>query len=129
MNSRKIRRRIGALEKERKKVLKKVLYPRRMMAGGLTERWLKCGKLYCHCQRGELHGPYYYLSLRERGKPRSIYLGRGDRREVKLLRYYQEFQRGIARLNAINREIIKLLWELAEGKIVVFNTIKRRCQL
>lgn len=124
MDKRKIRKSISALEKERKLILEKVLYPGRMISGGFVERWLKCGKANCRCQQGELHGPYYYLSVLEQGKPRMIYLGRGEEIEVKLLRRYQQFQQGIARLNVINREIVQLLWELAEDKIEVFKIKK-----
>lgn len=124
MDKRKIRKSISALEKERKLIFEKVLYPGRMIAGGFVERWLECGKANCRCQQGELHGPYYYLSVLERGKSRMIYLGRGEKIEVRLLRRYQQFQQGIARLNAINRELVKLLWELAEDKIEVFKIKK-----
>lgn len=124
MNRRKMRERILVLDREGKRILKRVLYPKSMISGGLTEQWLTCGKSYCRCQQGGLHGPYYYLSVLAQGKPRTIYLGRGGR-EITLLKRYQEFQRGIARLNAINRELVELLWELAEDKIAVF-AYKRR---
>ncbi len=35
----------------------------------------RCGKPACRCARGELHGPYTYLSLgRERGRSRLLYV-------------------------------------------------------
>ena len=121
MDESRIRKCVLALAKEHKSILKKVLHPKPMLAGGLVERWLKCGKANCHCRDGKLHGPYYYLSVLEKGRPRTIYLGYDDKFEVKLLRRYQEFQRSIARLNLLNRRTIELLWTLGEDKIKVFN--------
>jgi hypothetical protein len=35
----------------------------------------RCGKPGCRCARGDLHGPYRYLSLgRERGRGRLVYV-------------------------------------------------------
>ena len=124
MEKQDIRAQVRGLEKERIKILKKVLHPQCMIAGGLIKRWTKCGKPYCRCQRGELHGPYYYLSRLEQGKPRTLYLGQGGRPAVRFLQRYQVFQRSVARLNAINREIVKLLWALAADKIEVFKMRK-----
>jgi hypothetical protein len=33
------------------------------VAGSLVEQHRKCGKEGCRCTRGELHGPYVYLSV------------------------------------------------------------------
>ena len=33
------------------------------LAGSLTEQRRRCGKEGCRCARGELHGPYAYLSV------------------------------------------------------------------
>jgi len=33
------------------------------LAGALAEQRRKCGKEGCRCARGELHGPYAYLSV------------------------------------------------------------------
>ena len=33
------------------------------LAGSLTEQRRRCGKEGCRCTRGELHGPYAYLSV------------------------------------------------------------------
>src|SRR5260370_1137405 len=32
------------------------------------ESWRRCGKPRCRCARGTLHGPYWYLRWRERGR-------------------------------------------------------------
>jgi len=117
MNSSKIRKSILTLVQEREIILRRVIKPERMITGGLVKRWLRCGQARCCCKRGKPHGPYYYLSALKGGRPRMIYLGRGDRPEIELLKRYQDFQRSIACLNSINRKITKLLWLLAKDKI------------
>jgi len=43
--------------------------------GTLISQGRRCGKEGCRCTRGELHGPYWYLSLpREGGRSRLAYV-------------------------------------------------------
>jgi hypothetical protein len=45
------------------------------LRGVVLTQGRRCGKPGCRCARGELHGPYTYLSLgRERGRGRLIYV-------------------------------------------------------
>jgi hypothetical protein len=37
---------------------------------------VRCGKVSCKCQQGELHGPYWYKYQRVNGKLTSQYLGK-----------------------------------------------------
>lgn len=84
-----------------------------MVAGGLVERWIVCGKANCRCQTGERHGPYFYRSVSTERGPRLEYVGRSRQGDVPLLKRYQGYQRQMARLNAIHRGMVKLLWQLA----------------
>lgn len=34
----------------------------------------RCSSEGCHCHRGELHGPYPYLSVYEDGRSRTLYV-------------------------------------------------------
>ena len=38
-----------------------------MLQGSLVVLYRKCGKKGCRCERGEKHGPAYYLSYKEGG--------------------------------------------------------------
>jgi len=78
-----------------------------------------CGKASCACHRDpkRKHGPYYYLSYKEGGKSRYKYLGKAASLEVERARNYQGFQRGMAQLGKIHREIIGLLWKIGESKM------------
>jgi hypothetical protein len=51
------------------------------------------------------------------GKSRFKYLGKATSAGVERARNYQEFQRGMAWLGRIHREIIRLLWKIGEGKM------------
>src|SRR5690349_23507998 len=76
------------------------------LAGSLVEQHRKCGKEGCRCARGELHGPYVYLSV----AGRLVYVPAGladvirDRLDVS------------ARLQAVLEEISAINLELLSRK-------------
>jgi hypothetical protein len=117
MDAAKLRQRVLALERERRTILRSVLSPGPMVSGGLVERWIVCGKGGCRCQTGERHGPYYYRSVLTLDGPRLEYVGKSEETDVPLLKRYQGYQRRMARLNTVHRELVKLLWRLAEPKL------------
>jgi len=53
--------------------------------GGATYRLekVRCGKKGCKCEKGELHGPYWYGYRRQKGKLKSHYIGKELREEKK----------------------------------------------
>ena len=77
------------------------------------------GKPSCACHRDpqKKHGPYYYLSYKEKGQCLHNYLGKATSPAVERSRNYQVFQRGMAQLGKNNREIVKLLWKIGEAKM------------
>lgn len=117
MRAARLRQRILALERERRALLRLALSPGAMVPGGLVERWIICGKEGCRCATGEKHGPYYYRSILKPEGPRLEYLGKGDQCDVPLLKRYQDYQRRMARLGTVHREMVELLWQLAEPKL------------
>jgi hypothetical protein len=117
METTKLRQRVRALERERRALLRSVLKPGPMVSGGLVERWVVCGRKGCRCQAGERHGPYYYRSVLKPEGPRLEYVGKIGTRDVPLLKRYQGYQRQMARLNAVQRELVGLLWQLAGPKL------------
>ena len=42
--------------------------------GAVCAQYRRCGKPSCHCAHGTLHGPYFCLFWRERGRLRKRYL-------------------------------------------------------
>jgi hypothetical protein len=61
---------------------RRVVEERRASAGTLRLEMVKCGKDRCKkCERGESHGPYWYLYFRRTGKLTSRYIGKTDHPE------------------------------------------------
>ncbi len=90
-----------------------------MRVGSVVKQYMFCGKPSCACHRDpqKKHGPYYYLSYKEKGQSHYKYLGKATSAEVERARNYQVFQRGMAQLGRIHREVIDLLWKIGETKM------------
>lgn len=113
------RQRISQLVKIRSRLESQLMRPKPMRIGSVVKQYMFCGKVSCACHRDpqKKHGPYYYLSYKERGQSRYKYLGKAASPEVERARNYQVFQRGMARLGRIHREIIELLWKIGEAQM------------
>lgn len=110
-----MRQHINRLGVLRKRLEGRLMRPQPMMVGSVIRRNTFCRKPGCTpCAQGVGHGPYYYLSWKTEGRTRYLYLGKATAKGIKLGWRYQEYQRGMARLNKINREIIELLWKIAQ---------------
>lgn len=81
------------------------------LAGSLVEQSRRCGKEGCRCARGELHGPYIYLSARRAG-------GRGS------LLYVPEALAGLVRQRVVASADAERL--LAEISAVNLELLARR---
>jgi hypothetical protein len=58
---------------------RQVVEERPATAGTLRLEMVKCGKDRCKkCERGEGHGPYWYLYFRRNGKLTSRYIGKTE---------------------------------------------------
>ena len=54
-----------------------------MLQGSLVVLYRKCGRKGCRCERGEKHGPAYYLSYKEGGVTQMVYIPVSRLGEVK----------------------------------------------
>jgi hypothetical protein len=64
---------------------RQVVEERPASAGTLRSEIVKCGKTRCRkCERGEGHGPYWYLYYRRNGKLTSRYIGKMVPEELKV---------------------------------------------
>ena len=71
------RKRIGHLRGKRyllERELLDYLSRKKLIAGTPVEKYKRCNKGNCKCTRGELHGPTYYISRKEDGKTKMIYI-------------------------------------------------------
>ena len=49
-----------------------------MIAGSIYVVYKKCGNKNCRCAKGDLHGPFFYLSRKEEGKTKLTFVRRAD---------------------------------------------------
>ena len=113
------RQRISQLRKIRGRLEEQLMRPKAMRVGSVVRQYMFCGKVSCACHRDpkKKHGPYYYLSYKEGGQSRYKYLGKATSSGVERARNYQVFQRGVAQLGTMHREVIDLLWKIGETKM------------
>ena len=113
------RQRVRQLRKIRGLLEDRLMKPKAMRVGSVVKQYMFCGKASCACHQDpqKKHGPYYYLSYKEGGKSRYKYLGKAASPEVERARNYQGFQRGMAQLGRMHREVIDLLWKIGEEKM------------
>jgi len=53
-------------------------FPKQSLPGSVHMEWKCCGRSWCHCSRGHLHGPYFYRRWREGGRQRKQYVKLGN---------------------------------------------------
>lgn len=68
-----------------------------LLAGTVVERFLKCQRKDCAiCRKQGGHGPAYYLSIREDGRTRMVYIPKDHLKEVrKAIRDYRALRDGL----------------------------------
>ncbi len=71
-----------------------------LLPGTIVERYLKCRNKDCAiCREQGGHGPAYYLSIREAGRTRMIYIAKNRLREArKAVADYQRLRKGTQKL-------------------------------
>ncbi|MCX6383039.1 MAG: hypothetical protein NTV16_00895 [Actinobacteria bacterium] len=96
-----------------------------MLSGSVVEKYIMCGKKGCKCKRGELHGPFYYLSYKESNKTKMIFLKAGISKRAKILNgSYRQWRKNRAQIGKINMQILSLLDEIEKINTVSLSGIK-----
>ena len=110
MEKEEIKKQIYKLRKERQLLETHCLSIVSQMPLWLSIRYTKCGKKGCKCMKGEMHGPFSYVSFKEGEKLHYRYIsGKRLRKIRQVINNYHNFQEKVARINAIHAEIISLL--------------------
>jgi len=113
-----LRQRVSTLVRERGQRESENLSVGRMKVGSLIQHYKKCGKRGCVCRKGHLHGPYWYISRREAGRPVLQYVDRRDlARADRETRNHRQFQTNRRAIRRLNREIEGLLDEIKAIRI------------
>lgn len=114
-----LRQKISLLRTQRAGLEDKALRSQAMVRGSLLELMRKCGKPGCKCQRGELHGPNFYLSLPKPGKRSRMLPVPPDK--VKMLKslnlHYHDFQHALTEIRRLNEETESLLLAIREEQL------------
>ena len=112
-----LRKTIYLLEQQRQKTLVYLLSPKEMVTGSIYSVYKKCGNKNCRCARGELHGPFNYLSRKVDGKTKLTFIRRADENRVtKEAVNYRKYTKAMARLNKLNEKIYENIKKIKEVK-------------
>lgn len=80
-----------------------------VLRGTLRERYVRCGKVSCHCRDGPGHGPVSYLSVTlGRGRTVQFTIAPEDLETARqLVGNYERFWRSLEGVSAVNRELLQ----------------------
>jgi hypothetical protein len=99
---------VRQLRDRRRRVARQIPDLEAVIAGSLQTQRRRCGKEGCRCARGELHGPYSYLSLRVGRRTQMLYVPAELADQVgRAVTTNAEAQAALAEISAINLELFK----------------------
>jgi len=120
-----LRKNIYYLERQRKKLVNYLLNPRDMIDGSIYTVYKKCGNKNCRCARGELHGPFNYLSKKVGGKTKLTFVRRADEDDVgKRATNYRKYTTHMAKLNKIDKRIYDEVVKIKKIKTSIYEPKK-----
>ena len=120
-----LRKTIYLLEQQRQKAITYLLHPKDMVSGSIYSAYKKCGNKKCRCAKGELHGPFNYLSKRVDGKTILTFVRKADENKItKEAENYREYIKVIARLGKLDKKIYDNVKKIKEAKTKDYE----RCQ-
>ena len=124
-----MRKKIKDLSLDRFKIemnMLRVLSRKKMLYGSVVKKYKACGKAGCKCTRGELHGPFYYLTFKVDKKTKMIFIRRHLwERAIKLNNNYRKWRKSRADISKINRKILTLFDEIEKASIVKLETVAK----
>ncbi|MBU4314396.1 MAG: hypothetical protein KJ821_06385 [Actinobacteria bacterium] len=130
MDISKVRKKIRDLSLDRFKIemnMLRVLSRKKMLYGSVVKKYKACGKAGCKCTRGELHGPFYYLSFKKDKKTKMIFIRQYLwEKVIKLNNNYKKWRKSRANISKINRRILTLLDEIEKASTVKLNTLNQK---
>ena len=112
-----LRKTIALLEQQRQKAITYLLHPKDMVSGSIYATYKKCGNKRCRCAKGELHGPFNYISKRVDGKTILTFVRKADENKItKEAENYREYIKVIAGLNKLDKKIYDNVKKIKEIK-------------
>jgi hypothetical protein len=121
-----LRKTIYLLELQRQKVITYLLSPKDMVSGSIYTTYKKCGNKNCRCAKGELHGPFSYISKRVDGKTVLTFVKKADENKItKMSQNYREYIKVIAKLNKLDKKIYDCIKKIKEIKTKDYEPAKK----
>ena len=112
-----LRKKIYLLEQQRQKALTYLLHPKDMISGSIYSTYKKCGNKRCRCAKGELHGPFNYLSKKVDGKTILTFIRKADENKItKEAENYRDYIKVMARLKKLDKKIYDNVKKIKEAK-------------
>ena len=112
-----LRKKIYLLEQQRQKALTYLLHPKDMISGSIYSTYKKCGNKRCRCAKGELHGPFNYLSKKVDGKTILTFVRKADENKItKEAENYRDYIKVMARLKKLDKKIYDNVKKIKEAK-------------
>ena len=127
MNISELRQEISILREERLKAENRLMQAKDMLSYCLIWRKVACGNPSCKCQKGDLHGPYPYLSEKVKGKTRLTYIRKRDLGKIEgKTEEYRLFQKRLEYVRHLNKRVEDLFKRIREMRIKESRTTRRR---
>ena len=99
---------IGALRRERRRLLAELASLSQVIRGSFVERFSTCSRPTCACHAGRRHGPRFYVAVTQRRAQRQHYVAK---RQVEAVRrgiaQYHRLLDILDRLTAINLQFMR----------------------
>lgn len=112
-----LRKKIYFLEEQRKKTVNYLVHPKDMISGSIYSAYKKCGNKRCRCARGDLHGPFKYLSRKVDGVTVLTFIRKADEDKIAVkAKDYRSYVKAMAKLNKIDKKIYDNLKKIKEAK-------------
>ena len=103
------------MRKQRQRLIDRLLRASKtMVQGGLSETSRRCGNRGCICYRDpkRLHGPHLYITYREDGKSRSLYVPPEHAETARQVQQaWADFWEIGCALSKLNRESLRRQWQ------------------
>ncbi len=98
-----------------------------LVAGSLIAKYKRCNKGDCRCTRGELHGPFWYLSQTVDGRTVMRFIRAAEVARVRpAFARTKQWRQHRAQLVRLSTRILQLLDRLAELTTVGLDALERR---
>ena len=124
-----LRQQVGRWQDQRRRLEAKLLALSRavLVRGSLVPMYKACNKGDCKCTRGQLHGPFWYLSWSEAGRTRMYFVKAAGRPRVQAAATrYRRWRQGRAQLVKLQQQILAGLDALEAGATRTVQEVERR---